>query len=54
VGLTGGVRGLVNWGYYQPTALGARISPLHGRFPITNRAAAMEEAQALTAERVKL
>jgi O-antigen/teichoic acid export membrane protein len=54
VALTGGMRGLVDWGYYRPTALGARISPLHGRFPISNRTAAMQEARALTAERVKL
>jgi hypothetical protein len=39
---------------YEPTALGARLSPLHGRFPITNRLAAMEEARALTEEKVKL
>jgi O-antigen/teichoic acid export membrane protein len=54
VALTGGVRGLTRWGMYEPTALGARISPLNGRFPITNRVAAMEEARALTEEKVKL
>jgi len=54
VALTGAVRGLTRWGMYEPTALGARISPLNGRFPITNRLAAMEEARALTAEKVKL
>ncbi|MBU2610779.1 MAG: hypothetical protein KJ606_07530, partial [Chloroflexi bacterium] len=52
--LTGGVRGLARWGIYAPTALGARISPLNGRFPITIRAAAMEEARMLTEEKVKL
>ena len=52
--LTGGVRGLARWGIYAPTALGARISPLNGRFPITIRAAAMEEARLLTEEKVKL
>ena len=52
--LTGAMRWLTQWGIYAPTALGARISPLHGRFPITNRTAAMEEARALTAEKVKL
>ncbi len=54
VGLTGGVGWLTRWGLYEPTALGARLSPLHARFPITNRAAAMEEASALTREKVKL
>jgi len=54
VGLTGGVRGLVDWGLFRPTALGARLSPLHGRFPIANREAAMQEAAALTAEKVRL
>lgn len=52
--LTGSIRWLVRWGVYEPTALGARLSPLHGRFPIRNRAAAMLEAEALTSERVKL
>jgi len=54
VALTGGVRWLTRWGMYEPTALGARISPLNGRFPITNRAAAMAEARKLTEEKVKL
>ena len=54
VALTGSVRWLTRWGMYEPTALGARISPLNGRFPITNRAEAMKEAKALTAEKVKL
>jgi len=54
VGLTGSVRWLTRWGIYEPTALGARISPLNNRFPITNRAEAMKEAKALTAEKVKL
>ncbi len=40
--------------YYQATALGARLSPLHGRFPLSNHAAAMAEAESLTAERVSL
>ncbi len=52
--LTGGVRWLARWGIYAPTALGAHISPLNGRFPITIRAAAMEEARLLTEEKVKL
>jgi O-antigen/teichoic acid export membrane protein len=40
--------------FYQATALGARLSPLHNRFPFTNHAAAMSEAQSLTEERVSL
>lgn len=52
-GLTGFVRPLA-WVMWASTALGARLSPLTGRFPITNRAAAMEEARALTEEKVKL
>lgn len=52
-GLTGFVRPLA-WTMWASTALGARISPLNNRFPITNRAEAMEEARRLTEERVKL
>jgi O-antigen/teichoic acid export membrane protein len=52
--LTGGMRWLTRWGMYEPTRLGARLSPLNGRFPITNRAEAMEEARKLTEEKVKL
>lgn len=52
--LTGNLRALTYWGMYAPTALGARLSPLHGRFPITNREAAMEEARILTKEKVRL
>jgi hypothetical protein len=40
--------------FYHSNRLGARFSPLHGRFPITNFAAARAEAEGLTAERVKL
>ena len=40
--------------FWKATALGARLSPLHNRFPITNREPAMEEARSLTAERVDL
>ena len=54
VELTGPIRWLTYWGIYAPTAQGARISPLHGRFPITIRAAAMLEAAELTREKVKL
>ncbi|MBM3152822.1 MAG: lipopolysaccharide biosynthesis protein [Chloroflexi bacterium] len=52
--LTGGMRWMTRWGIYEPTRLGARLSPLNGRFPITNRPEAMEEAEALTEEKVKL
>lgn len=53
VDLTGFVRPLA-WLFWAASALGARISPLHGRFPITIRPAAVEEARSLTEERVKL
>jgi O-antigen/teichoic acid export membrane protein len=46
--------GLMSRWFYQSSALGARLSPLHNRFPITIREAAMEEARSLTAERVSL
>ncbi len=52
--LSGAVRGLSRWGMYEPTALGARLSPLNGRFPISNRLEAMQEARALTEEKVRL
>jgi hypothetical protein len=42
------------WLFWAASALGARISPLHGRFPITIRAEALAEAKALQAERVEL
>ncbi len=54
VALTGGARGLARWGFYKPTALGARLSPLNGRFPISIREAAMLEARSLTEEKVRL
>ncbi|MCS7282550.1 MAG: hypothetical protein NZ769_04210, partial [Anaerolineae bacterium] len=53
VDLTGFVRPLA-WLFWGASALGARLSPLHGRFPIGIYAAAMEEARSLTEERVKL
>jgi O-antigen/teichoic acid export membrane protein len=40
--------------FYHSTRLGARFSPLHGKFPISNFAAARVEAENLTLERVKL
>ena len=39
---------------WASTALGARLSPLHGRFPIWIRAQALLEAAALTDEKVEL
>ncbi len=54
VALTGAVRWLTRWGMYEPTAFGAKISPLNGRFPISIREAAMREAKELTREKVKL
>jgi O-antigen/teichoic acid export membrane protein len=40
--------------FWGASALGARLSPLHGRFPIDIRPAAVEEARTLTAEKVSL
>jgi len=42
------------WFFWRATSAGACISPLHGRFPIDVRSAAVAEAQSLTAERVGL
>ena len=42
------------WLFWAASVLGARISPLHGRFPITIRAEAMSEAKALEMERISL
>ncbi len=53
VTLTGFARPLV-WCLWKATDLGARLSPLHNRFPIDIRPAAMVEARELTAEKVKL
>jgi O-antigen/teichoic acid export membrane protein len=52
--MAGLIRPLAKWGFYAPSAFGARISPLNGRFPITIRAEAMAEAALLTHEKVKL
>ena len=54
VALTGNVRGLVRWGFYEPTLFGARLSPLNGRFPIAIHDEAMKEARELTEAKVKL
>ncbi len=42
------------WVFWAASALGARLSPLHDRFPMDIRAAALEEARSLTVERVEL
>ena len=51
--LTGFTKPLV-WLIWKATDLGARLSPLHNRFPIRIRPAAMLEAKELTAEKVQL
>ncbi len=53
VDMTGRLRPVV-WLIWASSAAGARFSPLHNRFPIRIRAAAMEEARALTLEKVRL
>lgn len=52
-GLSGFMRPMA-WLFWKCNALGARISPLHGRFPISIRAEAMVEAAELTRQRVRL
>lgn len=42
------------WLFWKANAMGARISPLHGRFPISIRPEAMAEAAVLTQARVRL
>ena len=42
------------WLFWAASALGARLSPLHGRFPIGIRAEALREARELQEERVSL
>jgi O-antigen/teichoic acid export membrane protein len=53
VTLTGFMRP-VTWLIWKSTALGARLSPLHNRFPIAIRPAAMLEAKELTIAKVDL
>lgn len=53
VALTAFVRPLA-WLFWAASAVGSRLSPLHGRFPIGIRSAALAEAHSLTQERVKL
>lgn len=54
VEMTGPVRPITRWGILAPTSLGARLSPLTGRYPISIRPAAMQEAADLTREKVTL
>jgi O-antigen/teichoic acid export membrane protein len=42
------------WLFWKATALGAHLSPLHNRFPITNHQPALDEALSLTNERVNI
>jgi O-antigen/teichoic acid export membrane protein len=44
----------IAWLIYYASALGARLSPLHGRFPVELYEKAQEEARTLTEERVSL
>ncbi len=53
VSLSGFARPLA-WLIWRASSLGARLSPLHNRFGVNIRPAAMEEARALTDERVRL
>ncbi len=53
VKLSGFMRSMA-WLFWASTALGARLSPLHDRFPIDIYDAAMAEAAELTRERVKI
>jgi O-antigen/teichoic acid export membrane protein len=52
--MTGFLRPVVNVIFIIPSKWGARISPLHNRFPITMRELAQAEARSLTEEKVKL
>lgn len=52
--MTGFLRPVVKVIFEIPSRWGAKISPLHNRFPIKIRELAMMEAQALTESRVKL
>jgi O-antigen/teichoic acid export membrane protein len=52
--LTGFLRPVLRVLFIIPSRWGARLSLLHNRFPITIRAAALEEAKSLTEEKVDL
>lgn len=45
---------VLRWLIWHPTVWGARLSPLHGRFPVPGYRAARHEARALTRRRVAL
>lgn len=51
--LSGLMKGMA-WIFWYCSSLGARISPLHNRFPITIRAEAVQEAAMLTRSRVDI
>jgi hypothetical protein len=42
------------WLFWKSTATGAKLSPIHNRFPIKVRIGAMEEAQKLQNKRVPI
>jgi O-antigen/teichoic acid export membrane protein len=52
--MAGLMRPIVNLIFIIPSKWGARVSPLHNRFPITMRDLAQAEARSLTEEKVKL
>lgn len=52
--MAGFLRPVINIIFTLPSRWGAKLSPLHNRFPIKMRAFAMAEAQALTDEKVNL
>jgi hypothetical protein len=52
--MTGFLRPVIQVVFVVPSRWGAKLSPLHNKFPIKMRASALAEAQLLTAERVKL
>ncbi len=53
VDLSGFMRPLA-WLFWAASTWGARLSPLHGRFPILIRAAALAEAESLAREKIDL
>jgi O-antigen/teichoic acid export membrane protein len=52
--MTGFLYQVVNIVFVLPSKWGAKLSPLHNRFPITMRESAMAEAKLLTDQKVKL
>src|SRR5215468_8172425 len=52
--LTGFIYQVVRVVFVIPSRWGAKLSPMHNRFPIAMRESAMAEARALTEARVKL